>query len=38
MVFKGGNSAELCLDVITHPKKVEMLILKIYEGEQETHQ
>lgn len=38
MVVRGEKSAELCLNVITHPKKVVVLVLRIYKGEQETQQ
>jgi len=38
MVIRGKKSAELCLNVITKPKRVVVLILRIYEGEQETQQ
>lgn len=38
MVARGEKTAELWLNVITHPKKVVILILRIYKGEQETQQ
>lgn len=36
MVVRGKKSAKLFLNVITHPKKVVLLILRVYKNEQET--